>query len=83
MGCLLDDCAAEMMPTAELHDMALEENVYDCAYLFPKNLLSPRGAGEGNGSTKDINTQKNYAIVNSLGGSSRRKTGLQTCRRNS
>ena len=68
MGCN-HNCGVGMMQTPELRTQAQREKSYDCAYLFPKQLLLP----------EHLNFSKslNFAVGNSLGGSGRR--GIPAC----
>lgn len=52
--------AASMLRRDELRRQAIERSIYDCAYLFPKELLVS--------NTRFNSSRKNVAIVNSLGG---------------
>jgi hypothetical protein len=60
LGCS-HSCGVGMLPTLELRQLAMKEKIYDCAYLVPKKLLLPK---------QPHSNQTNYAIVNSMGGSS-------------
>ena len=60
MGCD-HDCGLGMLPTLELQELAMKEKISDCAYLLPKKLLLPE---------QPRSNQRNYAVVNSMGGSS-------------
>ena len=55
------DCGLGMLPTLELQELAMKEKISDCAYLLPKKLLLPK---------QPRSDQTNYAVVNSMGGSS-------------
>ena len=62
LGCDFES-GVNMLPTAELRQGAIGEKVYDCAYLFPKELLLPLDNEQNPNQAK-----KNVAIVNSMGG---------------
>jgi hypothetical protein len=67
--------AVHMLETEQLRKKALAEKMYDCSYLFPKELLLTVVNGMMGSSTKEHATgrtttlprpRKNYAIVDSL-----------------
>ena len=68
MGCN-HNCGVGMMQTPELRAQAHREKIYDCAHLFPKQLLLPEH--------RNFSTSLNVAVGNSLGGSGRR--GIPAC----
>ena len=61
LGCT-HKCGVSMLSTLELRQLAMKEKIYDCAYLVPKQLLLPK---------QPRSDQTNYAVVNSMGGSSK------------